>query len=213
MQALKAHGLDDNTLVIFTSDNGGANYIGLPDINKPYRGWKLSFFEGGTHIPFAMRWPAGLKVPQGGLSYPHAVSHLDIMPTALGAAGLTPQAERVDGVNLLPYLTGRKTGRPHETLIWREGDYQAVMSGGWKLQRSQDPAKIRLYHLSDDPFEKNDVSADRPEKLAQLTALLEAHNADQADPLWPSRVSVPIWIDKTPAEQLTLQDDYIYWPN
>ena len=93
MQALKDNGIDDNTLIIFTSDNGGANYIGMPDINKPYRGWKLSFFEGGNHVPFVMRWPNRLK---GGTTYPHAISHLDIMPTALGAASLSPQAELID---------------------------------------------------------------------------------------------------------------------
>ncbi|MGC6535689.1 MAG: sulfatase-like hydrolase/transferase [Parvibaculales bacterium] len=210
MQALKDNGLDDNTLVIFTSDNGGANYIGMPDINKPYRGWKLSFFEGGTHIPYVMRWPNGLP---SGKTYPHAVSHLDIMPTALGAAGLTPQAEVMDGVNLLPYLKGRKAGRPHETLIWREGHYQAIMSGGWKLQRSMDPKKIRLFDMAKDPLEQNEVSGQNPKKVAALIAMLDAHNAQQAAPLWPSRVSVPIWIDKTPADKLSLDDDYIYWPN
>lgn len=210
MQALKDNGLDDNTLVIFTSDNGGANYIGMPDINKPYRGWKLSFFEGGTHIPYVMRWPQGL--PSGEI-YPHAVSHLDIMPTALGVAELAPQAEIVDGVNLLPYLRGQKAGRPHETLIWREGHYQAIMSGGWKLQRSMDPQKIRLFHMANDPLEQDEVSGQNPQKVKALLALLDAHNAQQAEPLWPSRVSVPIWIDKTPADRLSLDDDYIYWPN
>ena len=210
MQALKDNGLDDNTLVIFTSDNGGANYIGMPDINKPYRGWKLSFFEGGTHIPYVMRWPVGL--PRG-KTYPHAVSHLDIMPTALGAAELTPQAEIVDGVNLLPYLRGQKGGRPHETLIWREGHYQAIMSGGWKLQRSMDPQKIRLFHIANDPLEQDEVSAQNPAKVDQLTAMLDAHNQQQADPMWPSRMSIPIWIDKTPADKLSLDDEYIYWPN
>jgi len=210
MQALEDNGLDDNTLVIFTSDNGGANYIGMPDINKPYRGWKLSFFEGGTHIPYVMRWPRGLE---GGKTYPHAVSHLDIMPTALGAAGLAPQAEVMDGVNLLPYLTGRNAGQPHDTLIWREGHYQAIMSGGWKLQRSMDPKKIRLFDMTADPLEQNEISEQNPEKVSALLAMLDAHNAEQAEPMWPSLVSIPIWIDKTPADNLSLNDDYIYWPN
>ena len=210
MQALKDNGLDDNTLVIFTSDNGGANYIGMPDINKPYRGWKLSFFEGGTHVPYVMRWPQGLR---GGRTYPHAVSHLDIMPTALGAAGLTPQAEIMDGVNLLPYLAGQRAGLPHQTLIWREGHYQAIMSGGWKLQRSMDPVKIRLFHMAKDPLEQNEISDQNPAKVDELIAMLEAHNEQQAEPLWPSNISIPIWIDKTPADTLSLEDDYIYWPN
>ena len=210
VQALKDNGVDDNTLIIFTSDNGGANYIGMPDINKPYRGWKLSFFEGGTHVPFVMRWPNRLNA---GTRYPHAISHLDIMPTALGAASLIPQARLIDGVNLLPYLGGQKTGAPHYTLIWREGHYQAVLSDGWKMQRSASPEKIRLFNLAQDPFEKNDLSAARGDKLAELGRLLDAHNDQQAKPMWPSNVEIPIWIDKSLSDQPTLDDEFIYWPN
>ena len=210
MQTLKDNGLDENTLVIFTSDNGGANYIGMPDINKPYRGFKLSFFEGGTHVPFLMRWPD--KLPAG-RKYDHPISHLDVLPTALAAAKTTPQAAEIDGVNLLPYLTGQKTGAPRDTLIWRSGDYQAILSKGWKLQRSDYPKKTRLYDLAKDPTEQNDLSASNPEKLAALNALLDAHNEQQAEPLWPSAALMPIWIDKTPADDVTLQDDYIMWPN
>ncbi|MGI9439363.1 MAG: sulfatase-like hydrolase/transferase [Parvibaculales bacterium] len=210
MQALKDNGIDDNTLVIFTSDNGGANYIGMPDINKPYRGWKLSFFEGGTHVPFAMRWPRNL---QAGGSFAHPISHLDIMPTALAAAGLKPQAKLIDGVNLLPYLMGAKRGTPHDTLIWRSGHYQAIIAGGWKMQTSNHPKKTRLFNLAEDPFEQNELSATQPEKLAELTQLLAHHNSQQTAPMWPSRVEMPIWIDKSLADKPTLEDDYIYWPN
>src|SRR6185312_10449924 len=84
LATLKAQGLDKNTLVIFTSDNGGANYIGLPEINKPFRGFKATFFEGGIHVPFFMRWngqiPAGTK-------YNEPVAHVDIFATAAGVAG------------------------------------------------------------------------------------------------------------------------------
>ena len=210
VQALRDNGVDDNTLIIFTSDNGGANYIGMPDINKPYRGWKLSFFEGGTHVPFLMRWPNRLKA---GTRFPHAVSHLDIMPTALGAASLIPQAQLIDGVNLLPYLSGQTAGAPHSTLIWREGHYQAILSDGWKMQRSRSPEKIRLFNLAEDPFEKNDLSATRSDKLAELDRLLNAHNDQQVEPMWPSNVEIPIWIDKSLGDQPTLDDEFIYWPN
>jgi uncharacterized sulfatase len=182
----------------------------MPDINKPYRGWKLSFFEGGTHVPFVMRWPNRLNA---GTRYPHAISHLDIMPTALGAASLIPQARLIDGVNLLPYLGGQKTGAPHDTLIWREGHYQAVLSDGWKMQRSASPEKIRLFNLAQDPFEKNDLSAARGDKLAELGQLLDAHNDQQAKPMWPSNVEIPIWVDKSLSDQPTLDDEFIYWPN
>lgn len=210
MAELKAQGIDENTLVIFTSDNGGANYIGMPDINKPYRGWKLSFFEGGTHVPFIMRWPGQLPA---GKSFKHPISHLDILPTALGALNVEPQAETIDGVNLLPYLTGRKNGAPRDTLVWRSDAYQAILHKGWKMKRSAVPEKTRLFHLAEDPTEQEDVSAANPEKIAQLSALLDAHNSRQAPPRWPSAVYMPIWVDKTPADAVTLEDDYILWPN
>ena len=84
LQALKDNSLDQNTLVIFTSDNGGAGYIGLPDINKPYRGFKATFFEGGIHSPFFMRWPGQIAA---GSRYPYPVGHIDIFATAAAAAG------------------------------------------------------------------------------------------------------------------------------
>ena len=210
MQALKDNNIDDNTLVIFTSDNGGANYIGMPDINKPYRGFKLSFFEGGTHVPFIMRWPG--KIPAAS-TYPHPISHLDIMPTALGAAEAEPQAAQIDGVNLLPYVTGKKTNAPHQKLIWRSDQYQAILSNGWKMQRSAYPPMTRLYHLAKDPTEQNNVAAANPEKLAELSALLDAHNRQQSPPRWPNNILMPIWIDKTPADAVSLEDEYILWPN
>ena len=83
MAALKAEGIDDNTLVIFSSDNGGADYVGLPDLNAPYRGWKMTFFEGGTHVPFFMRWPDRITA---GSVYERPVSHIDIFSTAAAAA-------------------------------------------------------------------------------------------------------------------------------
>jgi len=210
MAALKEHGIDDNTLVIFTSDNGGANYIGMPDINKPYRGWKLSFFEGGTHVPFIMRWPEQLTP---GTTFEHPISHLDIMPTALSAAQTEAQAALIDGVDLLPYLTGKKRGAPRDTLVWRSGQYQAILSKGWKMHRSERPEQTRLYDVTQDPTEQNDVSAKYPQKIAELSALLDSHNSAQAPPKWPNGVLMPIWVDKTPADHVTLEDDYILWPN
>ncbi|MBT7891254.1 MAG: sulfatase-like hydrolase/transferase, partial [Deltaproteobacteria bacterium] len=78
--ALKVNGIDDNTLVIFTSDNGAPGYNGLPDLNKPYRGWKLTFFEGGIHVPYFMRWPARIK-PGSRLEAP--VHFIDMHPMIL----------------------------------------------------------------------------------------------------------------------------------
>jgi arylsulfatase A-like enzyme len=104
LDALAENGLAEDTLVVFTSDNGGADYIGLPDINKPYRGWKATFFEGGVHTPFFMRWPGHIAP---GSRYAQPVGHVDVFATAAAAAGAPLPADRVlDGVDLLPYVRG-----------------------------------------------------------------------------------------------------------
>ena len=92
LAALKEKGLEDDTLVVFTSDNGGANYIGLDDLNKPFRGWKATFFEGGLRIPFFVRWPA--KLPRG-TTFAKPVTHVDIYATAAAAAGVDLPTDRV----------------------------------------------------------------------------------------------------------------------
>ncbi len=211
MAALKDNGLDDNTLVIFTSDNGGANYIGLPDINKPYRGWKLTFYEGGTHVPFAMRWPSRIG-PGTVLDSP--VSHLDIFATTAAAAGAELPDDRImDTVDLMPYILGETEGAPRETIFWREGFYRAVLTEGWKLQVSDNPAKKWLYNMTVDPTEQTNLAEVEPELVKRLTGLLDAHNAEQVPPMWPSGVQMPIMLDKTLEAEQAPEDEYIYWPN
>ncbi len=211
MDALEANGLDENTLVIFTSDNGGAPYLGLPDINHPYRGWKTTFFEGGIHVPYFISWP--LVIPPG-TSYDNPVSHFDIFATAVEAAGGSLPDDRVmDGVDLIPYVTGADTGVPHETLFWRSGHYQVVLSNGWKMSVSDRPDKVWLYNLTTDPTEQTNLADSEPAKVAELQALLDAHNLEQAEPMWPSVLEDPVTIDKTDKELMLEDDEYIYWPN
>lgn len=211
MQALKDNGLDENTLVIFTSDNGGAGYVGLPDINKPYRGWKLTLFEGGTHVPYFAHWPKNL--PQGAV-FDKPVSHLDLFATAAAAAGVAvPDDRKMDGVNLMPYVRGEKIGAPHEKLFWSDGGYQSVLKAGWKLQVSALRDKKWLFDLSKDPTEQNNLVAQEPEKVAELTAELQAHKAEQRTPRWPWVGALPIPIDKTLAQPITKGDDFVFWEN
>ena len=218
LQALEDNGLADNTLVIFTSDNGGAGYIGLPDINRPYRGWKLNHFEGGTHVPFMARWPARIQ-PGSVLAAP--VHHMDVFHNAAAAAGTAVPSDRpLDGVDLLPYVTGESGGQPHQTLFWREGYQQTVLHDGWKLIRADQPDKVPgtgqkkwLFNLYTDPTEQRNLAAEFPQKVAALEALLAAHNAEQAAPLWPSVIQSPQLIDKTGIEPYAEGDEYIYWPN
>jgi arylsulfatase A-like enzyme len=113
LEALDQADLSNDTLVIFTSDNGGTHTIGIKGINAPFRGWKATHFEGGIRVPMYMRWPNGL--PQGRFDAP--ASHLDIFSTAAAAADTAVPSDRIiDGVNLLPYLRGEAAGRPHQSL-------------------------------------------------------------------------------------------------
>ncbi|MEI6486654.1 MAG: sulfatase-like hydrolase/transferase [Sphingomonadales bacterium] len=211
---LKRQGLDDNTLVIFTSDNGGAHYIGLKDINRPYRGWKATFYEGGTHVPFLMRWPARLKP---GVRLAGAVSHFDIYATASAAAGAALPTDRaIDGVDLLPFATGASSGAPHRTLFWRSGGYRAVLNDGWKLHSITVPgqaADLRLYNVTADPTEQTDLAKAEPARVAALQALLAAHDAQQQPPAWPSLIRSPIPLDRPLGTKPGPKDAYIYWWN
>ena len=211
LKSLKDEGLDDNTIVIFTSDNGAPNYIGLPEANQPYRGWKLTYFEGGIHVPYVAKWPG--HIPAGEV-YSHAVSSLDILPTAVAAAGAKLPTDRViDGVDLMPYLSDIKAEQPARPLFWRDGSYQVVMAGGWKLQTSERPNKTWLFHLDVDPTERKELSAQEPAKLAELKTLLAAHDAQMVAPSWPSFIEMPVAVDKTLDQPEAPGDEYVYWQN
>ncbi len=211
LRALDENGLEENTLVIFTSDNGGAGYIGLPEINEPYRGWKLTFFEGGIRAPFFVKWPGHIAP---GTHSESPVAHIDVLPTVAAAAGAPLPTDRaIDGVNLLPFVDGTgASGQPHEALFWRSGYYQAVRANGWKLQVSDNPQKAWLFDLNADPTERVNLADTRPEKVAELRALLTEHNARQAKPLYPAAGQLPVLVDKTLEEVGTPEDEYIYWP-
>jgi arylsulfatase A-like enzyme len=217
-QALEDNGLAENTLIILTSDNGGAGYIGLPNVNKPYRGWKLNHFEGGTHVPFMAKWPAQINA---GSRMEAPIHHNDIFSTIAAAAGAqVPQDRKIDGVDLLPYIRQEVAGEPHQILFWREGHQQTVLHKGWKLIRAdqshlpQPVAQAKwLFHLAVDPTEQTNLATDNPDKVAELEGLLAAHNAEQVEPLWPSVLNSPQLIDKTSNEPYEEGDEFIYWPN
>jgi arylsulfatase A-like enzyme len=211
LKALKDEGLDDNTLIIFTSDNGGAGYIGLPDINKPYRGWKATFFEGGIHSPYFMRWPG---VIPAGSRFNQPVAHIDIFPTAAAAAGApVPASVKLDGVNLLPYITGKAAGRPHQSLYWRSGAYKVLLDGDWKLQSSEAQKRVWLYNLAADPTEQTDLSAREPARVKAMLAELARQDAGMAKPLWPSLLRGPIFIDHPSGRPQKKGEEYILWDN
>ncbi|MEX1152935.1 sulfatase-like hydrolase/transferase [Parvibaculum sp.] len=209
LAALKENGLDDNTLVIFSSDNGAPGYIGIPDVNAPFRGWKLTFFEGGIRVPFFAQWPARIAP---GTTRDTAVAHIDMFPTIVAAAGAALPSDRViDGIDLLPHATGNAPP-PDRPIFWRDGYYMAVQARGWKLQTTAKPEKTWLFNLNDDPTEQVNLAERHPEKVAELKTLLADHNATQREPLFPAVGEMPVTIDKTLEEEATADDEYIYWP-
>ena len=211
LKAVKDAGIEDNTLVIFTSDNGGANYIGLPDINKPFRGWKATFFEGGIRVPLFVRWPAMVKP---GTTFAGAAGHVDIFATAAAAAGASaPTGKTMDGVNLIPYINGETKGAPHETMFWRSGGYRVLLAGDWKLQIDDNPGKEWLYDLKTDPTENTNLATSNAGKLSEMKALLDKVNGEQAKPLWPSLQEGAIAIDHPLDFPEKPDDEYIYWSN
>jgi uncharacterized sulfatase len=211
LEALEENGLEENTLVLFTSDNGGAGYIGLPDVNRPFRGWKLSLFEGGIHVPFFAKWPA--RIPPGTESS-DPVQHFDLFATAAAAGGARlPTDRKIDGVDLVPYVIGEVTGPPHRALFWRSGASQTALVDGWKLNVSDPPGRTWLFDMNADPTERRDLARERPDKVAELIAALSAHNAEQAPPAWPRQASIPINLDKDLSQPDAPDDEYVYWSN
>jgi len=211
LEALARNGLEDDTLVLFTSDNGGAGYIGLPDVNSPFRGWKITFFEGGIHVPLFAKWPA--RIPPG-TEVRAPVHHFDLFTTAASAAGAPLPADReIDGVDLVPFARGEAQGVPHEALFWQSGASRSALVDGWKLNVSDPPGRSWLFDLRSDPTEQHDLSEERPDKLAELRAALARHDAEQSEPAWPSQVMVPVNVDKDLSRPDAPDDAYIYWSN
>jgi len=212
---LKENNMDDNTIIIFTSDNGAPGYIGLPDLNKPYRGWKLTHFEGGVHVPFIVSYPN--KIPKGS-AYNGRVSNLDIFSTAASLAGIDInrndlQQIQFDGVNILPYLSGEKEGEPDRVLFNKSGDYSFLIKDGWKLQVDLIQNKKWLYNLNEDPTEQINLIESYPEKLNELGKILNKKLSEQVKPIWPSLLDWPIFIDKTLDETVIKNDEYIFLAN
>jgi arylsulfatase A-like enzyme len=211
LEALRRNGLENDTLVVFSSDNGGAHYLGIPGVNAPYRGWKMTFFEGGLHSPFFLKWPE--RIP-GGSTSDTPVSHIDLFATAAAAAGTAlPDDRQIDGVDLLPFATGERRGPAHDALYWRSGGLRMVMADGWKLQIDGRRDKRWLFDLVSDPTERDDRSAREPEIMSALEARLDAHDAELGPRHFPALVEAAIPIDRTLADPYVPGEEFAYWPN
>jgi arylsulfatase A-like enzyme len=153
--------------------------------NDPLRGSKRTTLEGGVRVPFVVQWKG--RLPAGKV-YNRPVIQLDLLPTALAAAGVAVKPEwKLDGVNLLPHLEGKDAGTPHDTLYWRMGRQMAVRQGDWKLVQYDDAGTIigrKLYNLARDVGEATDLMEKEPEQARTLEAAWQKWNAEQAAPLW-----------------------------
>ncbi|MFA6562019.1 MAG: sulfatase-like hydrolase/transferase [Verrucomicrobiia bacterium] len=197
---LRETGQLDRTLIFFHNDNGGPTTRNAVNgsRNTPLRGSKCETFEGGIRVPLLAQWPGVIKP---GTVYRQPVITMDIHATALAAAGVgvppsggSEPAEAgtptLDGVNLLPYLSGEKIGAPHDTLFWRcrtRSNNFAARQGDWKMVWStegseqpgpkQTPARYMLFNLAEDLSEQHDLAAKHPDKLAALRKLWEDWSA------------------------------------
>ena len=197
LTALREQHLDENTLLFFFSDNGGPTIVGgiNGSRNTPLRGSKVQTWEGGIRVPFMMQWLA--RLPRG-RTVASPVIQLDVLPTVLASVGIPIDSKwKLDGVNLLPHVTGKAKAPPHATLYWRLGGMMAIRKGDWKLVKiSNDAAQadpsvlndltgVELYNLKDDIGETKNLAAAHPDKVKDLTEAWQQWNKELARPGWP----------------------------
>ena len=184
LETLRKEGLEENTLIFFLSDNGGPTPQ-TTSSNAPLRGYKAQVWEGGIRVPFLVQWKG--RLPAGKV-FAEPVVCLDIVPTVLAAVGKPARADdRLDGVDLLPYLTTEKAGRPHDVLYWRFHAKGAIRAGDWKLVKERGQARWELYNLAEDVGESNDLAEKMPQKVRELERAWQAWNAELQAPRWIRR--------------------------
>ena len=175
---LRESGVEENTLVVFLGDNGGPTEE-LTSSNAPLRGGKGDLWDGGIRVPFIVSWKNHITA---GRIVDASVASMDATATALEVADAGPGQKRLDGINLMPLLTGKMTEVPERTLYWRVGQKNALRSGNWKLIR--DGKEWQLYDLAQDIGETTNLAAKEPARVQQLSSLWDKWNAEQIEPLW-----------------------------
>ncbi len=176
LAALKEAGLEKNTMVVFTSDNGGS--LAHAQNNDPWRGGKQDHYDGGLRVPFVARWPGRI---QPGSRSDYQGLNFDLFPTCLEIAGVTP-SPTLDAVSLLPVFDGATISKQRDLyFVRREGglgyggkSYEAIISDGWKLMQNDPFSSMELYHLTSDPLEKENLVKSNPSIAAQLAKRLRA---------------------------------------
>lgn len=191
LKALKESGQQENTLVCFISDNGGPTMKGVTvngSSNLPLRGSKRTTLEGGVRVPFVVAWPGHIKPGV----YEKPVIQLDLHATALAVAGVAAKPEwKLEGVDLLPFITGKAKGTPHEALYWQFGQQMAIRKGDYKLvkydlaaENGKGTSEVKLYDLGKDIGEAKDLAATMPEKVKELQTAWNEWNKSNVKPLW-----------------------------
>jgi len=197
LNILEETGIDDNTIVIFASDNGGGGeWLNHFNLNGSLKGYKRTLYEGGIKIPFIVKWPE--KIPANTIS-DFTFYFPDLMPTfaELGnAENFLP--ENIDGISILPTLLGNNNQEKHEFLYWEIPDYdwskhyypetslqQAVRKGNWKLVRHFTYEPWELYNIKDDPYEKNNIASSYPNMVKELENLIKTNRMEMVDQIEP----------------------------
>lgn len=182
-QKVKDLKLDDNTMIIFLSDNGPATYTKIAT-SDPLKGGKLTEFEGGIKVPFIFKWKNHL--PEN-TTYNQPIISLDVFTTVAAICNINLSIDRIyDGVNLFPYLSGENTEPPHDKLFWRADHIHAVIKGDYKLIFSSRDKWVELYNLKTDMGEKNNLHLLMPDKVKELTKDIEDWEMTlPKKPLWP----------------------------
>lgn len=213
MAAVQASGEADNTIIVFTSDNGCEDYYAGLCSCEPMRGGKMTHYEGGARIPLVMSWPGKLKA---GSTYSGTTSLMDLLPTAMAAAGgELPTDREYDGVDLMPFLSGKSRGQPHDVLIWRRAPLVSIRAGDWKLWEVADKGRMAgqspwdtpqqaagrptpssgkvsygsytlLFNLKDDENETTNLADKNPAKVEELRALIKTWEKDMKPAAWPT---------------------------
>lgn len=191
-ERLDKYKLTDNTLIFFISDNGAPLKIEMKDApgggpgwdgsrNDPWVGEKGMITEGGIRVPFIVTWPGTIPA---GKTYEQPVISLDVAATAAALAGLPPVPE-LDGVNIIPHLTGKVTTPPHEKLFWRFWNQTAIRKGRWKYLQAGGALKY-LFDLESPEHEKKNLIKEKPGIATELQADLQAWAKEQKTPGVPS---------------------------
>ena len=181
LKAVKKNKIEENTLIIFMSDNGGPTRE-LTSSNAPLKGEKSAMYEGGLRVPFMMQWTG--TIPAGKVDDRFIVS-TDIFATAAAISGGKP-APGKDGVNLVPYLTGRNNEDPHDFFYWRQGARTAIRQGPWKLlnMNRRGGPQWELYNIDEDISEETDLATTMPQRVDSMKRLWEKTNAEMREALF-----------------------------